>query len=52
MDSDVLIGIIVVCLAYSFILCLILWSRKTIEFIAKRKIGSIREIKKEMSHGK
>jgi len=51
METNIIIGIIVLVCAYSFFLYLILWSRQTIELIAKRNVSTIREIIEELNHG-
>ena len=52
MDLNFLIGIIIVVLAYGFLLYLVLRSRRTIESIAELKLISLRDIIKELRHGK
>ena len=52
MDANIILGIIILCLAYGFILYLIIWSRKTIEMIEKGNLSSLREILEELRHGK
>ncbi len=52
MDLNILIGIIIVFLAYGFLVYLILCSRKTIETIADLKLISLRDIIKELRHDK
>ncbi|MBC8180295.1 hypothetical protein H8E88_04140 [candidate division KSB1 bacterium] len=52
MDLNILIGIIIVFLAYIFLLYLVLWSRKTIEHISDLKVNSLRDIIRELRHGR
>lgn len=52
MDFDIFLGIIITFIAYGFILYLILWSRKTIDTIAEKKLGTLREIMEDLRHGK
>jgi hypothetical protein len=52
MDTQVVIGFVIVGLAYGFILYLIIRSRKTIETIAHRKSGTLREILQEIHNDK
>jgi len=52
MDANLLLGIIVFCLAYGFIIYLIVWSRKTIERISRLNLGSLRQILETLRHGK
>ncbi len=51
MEINILIGIIVLVLAYSILVALVLWSRQTIEAIDKYNLGSLREILSELRHG-
>ena len=44
MNFNIVLGIIIVCMAYGFLVYLILWSRKTIEIISDNKLNSLREI--------
>lgn len=52
MNTDVTVGLILFCLAYGFILYLILWCRRTINYIANSKSDSTREILEGLRHGK
>jgi hypothetical protein len=52
MDTQVILGFAIVGVAYGFILYLILRSRKTIETIAHRKSGTLREILQEIHNDK
>lgn len=52
MDANLLFGVVVSCLAYGFIVYLIVWSRTTIGKISKRKFGSLREILEDLRHGR
>ena len=44
MNKDILIGGILIFVSLGFILYIVLWSRKTIERIKKKKLQSAREI--------
>ncbi|MBT4484600.1 MAG: hypothetical protein HOC71_13095 [Candidatus Latescibacteria bacterium] len=44
MEIDLIVGSIIIVFALGFIMYLTLWSRKTIELIAEKKLHSIREI--------
>lgn len=52
MDADLIIGVVVLCLAYGFIVYLNVWSRSTIEKISKKNLLSLREILEYLRHGK
>jgi hypothetical protein len=52
MDANLMFGIIIFCLAYGLIVYLIIWSRRTIEKISKRSLGSLREILEDLRHGR
>ena len=52
MDINIVIGLIIFCLAYGLILYLLKWSRRTIEMISNRGLNSFREILEELRHGK
>lgn len=52
MDLNILAGIIIVLFAYGFLLYLVLRSRKTIENISDLKVNSLRDIIRELRHGK
>ncbi len=52
MKTDILLGIIIFVLAYGLIIFLNLWSRKTINFIAKRNLRTLSEITEELRNGK
>ncbi len=52
MDLDIILGIVITLVAYGFILYLTLWSRKTIDTIAEKKLGTLREIVEDLRHGK
>jgi len=52
MGTNMIIGIILMGLAYGFVVYLVLWSRRTINFIAARKLNSAREILEELHHGR
>jgi hypothetical protein len=48
MFKDHLIGTVIIILALALILYLIAWSRRTIEYIRKKKLSSAREITKDL----
>jgi len=52
MNFNIIAGIIILCLAYGFLVYLINYSRKTIDFIDKRKLNSLREIVEDLHNGK
>ena len=52
MEVNLIIGILILCLAYGFIVYLNVWSRSTIEKISKQKLGSLREILDYLRHGR
>ncbi len=52
MNLNIILGIIIIFLAYCFLLYLILWSRRTIDIISERKLNSLREILEELRHGR
>jgi hypothetical protein len=48
MFKDLYIGTAIIFLALAFLVYLIFWSRRTIEYIRKKKISSAREITKSL----
>jgi len=48
MDRDSLLGCIIVVVALSSITYLVLWSRRTIERIARKRLSSVREILEDL----
>ncbi len=44
MNFDIALGIVIVVVAYAFLTFLVMRSRRTIEFIAERKLNTLREI--------
>ena len=52
MDADILIGCIAVAGAVGLITCLVLWSRRAIDRIARSRSSSAREIVKELRGGR
>ena len=52
MDTDMIIGVIVVVAALGLVIYLTLWSRRTIERIAKGSGRSAREITRELNGDK
>ena len=51
MDLNIVLGLIVLVVAYGFLLFLILRSRRTIELIDMKKLTSLREIIEELRRG-
>ena len=49
MEKDAVLGCILIACALGFIAYLTLWSSKTIEFIARKKSSTTREILKELN---
>ena len=49
MERDTILGCILLACALGFITYLTFWSRKTIEFIARKKSRSTREILKKLN---
>lgn len=52
MDKDTILGIFIIAFGLGFMTYLLIWSRRTIGRIAKKNSGSIREILKDLEHGK
>jgi hypothetical protein len=52
MDFDTTLGVIIIAGGVLFLTFMVLWSRKTIEMISKKKLGSIREILNELKNGR
>ena len=52
MDIEVLIGFAVVAGALGLIVYLVVWSRRTIERIARKRLRSAREILRDINGGK
>jgi hypothetical protein len=52
MTRDITLGILIIVLGLGGMTSLILWSRNTIRRIAKMQSGSLREIMKELHHGR
>ena len=48
MFNDLYIGTAIIFLALAFLVYLIFWSRRTIDYIRKKKISSAREITKSL----
>ena len=51
MDGEVVIGFAVVAGALGVIVYLVLWSQRSIDRIARRRLGSAREILKDRNGG-
>ena len=52
MNFNIVLGIFIVCLAYAFLIYLIIYSKRTIDLIAKRNLSSLREIVEDLHNGK
>ena len=52
MDFDTTLGIIIVFGGILFLTFVVLWSRRTIETISKKKLRTIREILNELKNGR
>jgi len=52
MDFDTALGIIIITGGIFFLTFMLLWSRRTIEMISKKKLRSIRDILNELKNGK
>jgi hypothetical protein len=52
MDFDTTLGVIIITGGVFFITFVVLWSRRTIEMISKKKLRSIRDILNELKNGK
>jgi hypothetical protein len=52
MDFDTTLGVIIIAGGVFFLTFMVLWSRRTIEMISKKKLRSIREILNELKNGK
>ena len=51
MDFDTTLGVIIITGGVFFLTFMVLWSRRTIEMISKKKLRSIREILTELKNG-
>jgi len=52
MDANSILGVVIFCISYGFIVYLIVWSRRTIDKISRRNLGSLREILEFLRHGR
>ena len=52
MDFDTTLGIIIIFGGISFLTLVVLWSRRTIETISKKKLRTIRDILNELKNGR
>lgn len=52
MSRDIILGLIMLVLAYALTVYLAFWSRRMIDHIAPKKKGTLREILKEIKHGR
>ena len=50
MDIDILLGCIIIIAALAFVILIVLWSRGSINRIARSNLRSAREIQKEIRH--
>jgi hypothetical protein len=51
-DFDTTLGIIIVFGGIIFLTFVVIWSRRTIEMISKKKLRTIREILNELKNGR
>ena len=51
MDGDILLGILVVAASLGCLTCLVLWSRRRINRIARGRFGSARTLERELGRG-
>ena len=51
MHRDTILGLVTIIAAYGFTVYLILWSRWRIDRVAREKLGSLRQIVKELGDG-
>ncbi len=52
MDLNLVVGLTVIVLAYGFTFYLILHSRRSIAIIDKKNLNSVKEILRELRHGR
>ncbi|UCH93115.1 MAG: hypothetical protein JSV88_22905 [Candidatus Aminicenantes bacterium] len=52
MDFDTVLGVIIIVGGIFFLTFVVLWSRRTIEMISKKRLHSIREILNELKNGR
>lgn len=52
MPRDIIIGAVITFFALGFMAYIVIWSRRTIERIHKKKLGSAREILRDMDEGR
>jgi len=52
MDFDTTLGIIIIFGGIFFLIFVVLWSRRTIEMISKKKLRTIRQILNELKNGR
>jgi hypothetical protein len=50
MSFDAIVGTIVIIIGLVFLTVLVIWSRRTIDLIAAKKLRSLREILKELNN--
>ncbi|MGD2086342.1 MAG: hypothetical protein PVH61_09185 [Candidatus Aminicenantes bacterium] len=51
MDFDTTLGVIIITGGVFFLTFMVLWSRRTIEMISKKKLRSLREILTQLKNG-
>lgn len=52
MDLNLIIGLAIIVLAYGFTFYLIVYSRRSIEKIDKKNLNNVKEILRELHHGR
>ncbi len=52
MSRDVILGVLITFFALGFMTYIVLWSRRIIERIHRKKLSSAREIIKDLNEGK
>jgi hypothetical protein len=52
MDFDTTLGVLIVAGGIFFLTFVVLWSRRTIEMISRKRLRSIREILNELKNGR
>lgn len=52
MDVNLILGVVVIVVAFGFTAFLTIYSSRSIDLIAEKKLNSLREIQKELRHGR
>ena len=52
MDFDTTLGVIIIAVGIFILTFVLLWSRRTIKIISKKKLRTIREILNELKNGR